>query len=164
MAWSQVQNKLQLAMASLPEVVQSQGVKVSKSTRNYLILVGLVSTDGNMNNDDLNDYAQSNIEKVLSRVPGVGEVETFGSQICHARVAQPRQTDSVQPDCRRRGHGVARLQRRGFGRPVRRRTGVGGPAAQCLDPRAKPVDHTRTNSPKSPCGPTPTGRCCESRT
>ena len=30
LAWAQVQNKLQLAMASLPEVVQRQGVKVSK--------------------------------------------------------------------------------------------------------------------------------------
>ena len=29
LAWAQVQNKLQLAMASLPEVVQKQGVKVS---------------------------------------------------------------------------------------------------------------------------------------
>lgn len=79
-AWSQVQNKLQLAMASLPEVVQRQGVKVSKSTRNYLLIVGLVSEDGSMNGNDLRDYAQSNLEKVLSRVPGVGEVEVFGSQ------------------------------------------------------------------------------------
>ena len=34
MAWSQVQNKLKLAMASLPDVVKRQGVKVSKSTKN----------------------------------------------------------------------------------------------------------------------------------
>ncbi len=80
LAWAQVQNKLQLAMASLPEVVQRQGVKVSKSTRNYLIIVGLVSEDGSMNTYDLSDYAQSNLEKVLARVPGVGEAETFGSQ------------------------------------------------------------------------------------
>lgn len=80
LAWSQVQNKLQLAMASLPDVVQRQGVKVSKSTRNYLIIVGLVSEDGSMDGIDLRDYAQSNIEKVLARVPGVGEVESLGSQ------------------------------------------------------------------------------------
>lgn len=79
-AWSKVQNKLQLAMASLPDVVQQQGVKVSKSTRNYLMIVGLISEDGRMNGDDLRDYAQSNLEKILSRVPGVGEVESFGSQ------------------------------------------------------------------------------------
>ena len=80
LAWSKVQNKLQLAMASLPDVVQRQGVKVSKSTQNYLMIVALISEDGSMNGDDLRDYAQSNLEKILSRVPGVGEVENFGSQ------------------------------------------------------------------------------------
>ena len=80
LAWSKVQNKLQLAMAGLPEVVQRQGVTVGKATRNYLLIVGLISEDGSMNGDDLRDYAQSNLEKVLARVPGVGEVENFGTQ------------------------------------------------------------------------------------
>jgi len=79
LAWAQVQNKLQLAIPSLPQVVQRQGVTVSKSTRNWLLVVGLVSEDGSMDTFDLGDYAQSNLEKVLSRVPGVGEVETFSS-------------------------------------------------------------------------------------
>ncbi len=80
LAWSKVQNKLQLAMAALPDVVQRQGVTVGKATRNYLIIVGLISEDGSMDGNDLRDYAQSNLEKVLARVPGVGEVENFGSQ------------------------------------------------------------------------------------
>src|SRR5271157_2267665 len=80
LAWAQVQNKLQLATASLPEVVQRQGVMVSKSTRNYLMVIGLISEDGSMDGNDLRDYAQSSLEKVLSRVPGVGEVDEFGSQ------------------------------------------------------------------------------------
>jgi hydrophobe/amphiphile efflux-1 (HAE1) family protein len=80
LAWAKVQNKLQLAMASLPDVVQRSGVSVSKSTRNYLIIVGLISEDGSMDGNDLRDYAQSNLEKILSRVPGVGEVQNFGSQ------------------------------------------------------------------------------------
>ena len=80
LAWAKVQNKLQLAMASLPGVVQRQGVKVSKATRNYLIIVGLISEDGSMDGNDLRDYAQSNLEKVLARIPGVGEVENFGSE------------------------------------------------------------------------------------
>ncbi len=80
LAWAMVQNKLQLAMANLPNVVQRQGVKVSKSTRNWLIIVGLTSEDGSMDEFDLADYAQANIEQVLARVPGVGEVETFTSQ------------------------------------------------------------------------------------
>jgi HAE1 family hydrophobic/amphiphilic exporter-1 len=80
LAWAKVQNKLQLAMASLPDMVQRQGVTVGKATRNYLLIVGLISEDGSMDGNDLRDYAQSNLEKVLARVPGVGEVENFGSQ------------------------------------------------------------------------------------
>lgn len=80
LAWAKVQNKLQLAMASLPEVVQRAGVMVSKSTRNYLLIVSLISEDGSMDGKDLRDYAQSNLEKVLARIPGVGEVQNFGTQ------------------------------------------------------------------------------------
>src|SRR5512144_638776 len=40
LAWSKVQNKLQLAMARLPDQVQRRGVSVRKSTRNWLIMVG----------------------------------------------------------------------------------------------------------------------------
>jgi HAE1 family hydrophobic/amphiphilic exporter-1 len=79
LAWAQVQNKLQLAMANLPSVIQTQGVVVSKSTRNYLLIVGLISEDGSMNGRDLMDYSKSNVENVLARVPGVGEVMSFGS-------------------------------------------------------------------------------------
>jgi HAE1 family hydrophobic/amphiphilic exporter-1 len=80
LAWAKVQNKLQLAMASLPVVVQQQGVTIGKATRNYLMIVGLISEDGSMDGNDLRDYAQSSLEKVLARVPGVGEVENFGTQ------------------------------------------------------------------------------------
>ncbi len=80
LAWTKVQNKMQLANASLPEVVQRLGVTVSKSTHNYLILVGLACEDGSMNSTDIGDYAISNVEKVLARVPGVGEVEKFAHE------------------------------------------------------------------------------------
>ncbi|MDD5723796.1 MAG: efflux RND transporter permease subunit [Syntrophales bacterium] len=79
LAWSQVQNKLQLALTSLPDVVKNQGVTVSKSSHNYLLVLGLISEDGSMDGNDLRDYAQANLEKILARVPGVGEVQIFGS-------------------------------------------------------------------------------------
>src|SRR4030043_538915 len=78
MAWSQVQNKVQTALTSLPDVVKNQGVNVRKSTRNYLMIVGLISEDDSMDGPDLRDYAQSKLERILARVPGVGEVEIFG--------------------------------------------------------------------------------------
>ncbi|MFH2012346.1 MAG: efflux RND transporter permease subunit [Pseudomonadota bacterium] len=78
-AWSKVQNKVQSALSSLPDVVQNQGVQVVKSTRNYLMIVGLISEDGSMDGTDLRDYATSNLERILARVPGVGEVQIWGA-------------------------------------------------------------------------------------
>ena len=78
LAWSQVQNKLQTAMSSLPDVVKNSGVQVVKSTHNYLIMVGLISEDGSMDGTDLRDFAKTSLERVLARVPGVGEVQVFG--------------------------------------------------------------------------------------
>ena len=66
-AWSKVQNKLQLAMTSLPTVVTNQGVTVNKSTRNYLMIVGLVSEDGSMDKSDLSDYARVKIDETADR-------------------------------------------------------------------------------------------------
>ncbi|MGD0838377.1 MAG: efflux RND transporter permease subunit [Polyangia bacterium] len=79
LAWAKVQNKLQLAMPSLPPVVQTQGLSVSKSTRNYLLILGVTTDDGSMSMADLNDYATSILQSPLARVPGVGEVQIFGT-------------------------------------------------------------------------------------
>jgi multidrug efflux pump len=76
----QVQNKLQLATPLLPQVVQRQGISVVKSTRNFLMIVGLVSEDGTIDRFSLTDYLVANIQDVISRVEGVGEVTIFGSQ------------------------------------------------------------------------------------
>lgn len=76
----QVQNKLSLATPLLPEEVQRQGVSVAKSARNFLMVVGFVSEDGSMNNIDIGDYVASNVQDIISRVNGVGEVQLFGSQ------------------------------------------------------------------------------------
>ncbi|HQN96791.1 MAG TPA: efflux RND transporter permease subunit [Thermoanaerobaculales bacterium] len=78
-AWSKVQNKLQLALPSLPDVVQARGVTVAKSTRDYLLIVGLTTDDGSMDVADLGDYLVSQVQSPLGRVPGVGEVEVMGS-------------------------------------------------------------------------------------
>jgi len=78
-AWSQVQNKLQTALPSLPDDVKNRGVEVRKSTRNYLMVVGLVSENDRMDREDLIDFAKSTLESAVSRVPGVGEVEIFGA-------------------------------------------------------------------------------------
>ena len=76
----QVQNKLQLATPLLPQIVQKQGIQVVKSTKNFLLIVGIISEDGSMDRPALTDYMVSNIQDPISRTEGVGEVTVFGSQ------------------------------------------------------------------------------------
>ncbi|MDD2733755.1 MAG: efflux RND transporter permease subunit [Desulfuromonadaceae bacterium] len=76
----QVQNKLQLATPLLPQIVQRSGIQVVKSTKNFLLIIGLISEDNSMNRYELTDYAVSNIQEIVSRVEGVGELQMFGSQ------------------------------------------------------------------------------------
>ena len=76
----QVQNKLQLATPLLPQVVQKQGIQVLKSTNNFLLIIGLVSEDGSMDRPALTDYMVANVQDIISRTEGVGEVTVFGSQ------------------------------------------------------------------------------------
>ncbi|MCJ8162376.1 efflux RND transporter permease subunit [Acinetobacter zhairhuonensis] len=76
----QVQNKLQTATASLPEIVQRQGITVKKSGASFLQVVSFYSPDGKLSGADIKDYVNANIKDPLSRVPGVGEVQVFGGQ------------------------------------------------------------------------------------
>src|SRR4029077_16243244 len=76
----QVQNKLQLATPLLPLEVQQAGLRVAKATRNFLLVVGFYSTDGSMSSDDINDYLASHVQDPISRTPGVGDYQLFGTQ------------------------------------------------------------------------------------
>ncbi|MGH8054640.1 MAG: multidrug efflux RND transporter permease subunit SmeE [Stenotrophomonas sp.] len=76
----QVQNKLQLAMPLLPQEVQRQGINVAKSSSGFLNVIGFVSEDGSMDENDISDYVGSNVVDPLSRVPGVGSIQVFGGK------------------------------------------------------------------------------------
>jgi multidrug efflux pump len=76
----QVQNKLQLATPLLPQIVQRSGISVAKSTKNFLLFVGLVSEDGSMDRNALGDYMVANVQDIISRLEGVGELQMFGTQ------------------------------------------------------------------------------------
>lgn len=75
----QVQNKIQTAISRLPAEVQQQGVRVTKSNADTLLMVAVYDTTGTRNYVDIADYLTSNIQDALSRIPGVGDVNVFGS-------------------------------------------------------------------------------------
>ncbi|MET3497503.1 efflux RND transporter permease subunit [Variovorax boronicumulans] len=78
-AQMQVQNKLQQAMSRLPQQVQSRGVTVTKGGNDFLMIVSMYSADGSASAVDVGDYISSNLVDVISRIDGVGEVQTLGT-------------------------------------------------------------------------------------
>src|SRR5256714_1417804 len=76
----QVQNKLQLAVPQLPQPVQQAGIRVTKSTNSFLMVVGFYSSDHSMSKFDIANYLVSHIQDPISRIDGVGNFNVFGTQ------------------------------------------------------------------------------------
>ncbi|WNN49458.1 multidrug efflux RND transporter permease subunit AcrB [Siccibacter colletis] len=92
----QVQNKLQLAMPLLPQEVQQQGVSVQKSASSFLMVAGVINTNGSMTQEDISDYVAANIQDPISRTPGVGDVQLFGSQYAMRIWMDPNKLNNFQ--------------------------------------------------------------------
>jgi multidrug efflux pump len=92
----QVQNKLQLAMPLLPQEVQRQGVNVTKSRSGFLMVIAFVSKDGSMHREDISDYVSASLLDPLSRVPGVGQVQLFGSPYSMRIWIDPNKLDTYE--------------------------------------------------------------------
>src|SRR5580700_7659133 len=76
----QVQNKLQLATPLLPQIVQQQGINVTKTNSSFLSAIGFISEDGKNSAGDIADYLATNVVDQVSRLEGVGSVQLFGAK------------------------------------------------------------------------------------
>ena len=74
------QNRVQDAVSRLPDVVQRLGVQVQKTTPNILLVVHLYSPDDTLDQLYMSNYATLHVKDALSRLPGMGNVQVFGSQ------------------------------------------------------------------------------------
>jgi HAE1 family hydrophobic/amphiphilic exporter-1 len=74
-----VQNRVQAALAQLPQPVQQQGVLVQQKSTAILQFITLTAAHGEYDGLFLNNYATINMQDELSRLPGVGNVVIFGS-------------------------------------------------------------------------------------
>ncbi len=92
----QVQNKLQLAMPLLPQEVQQQGVSVEKSSSSFLMVVGVINTDGSMTQEDISDYVGATMKDPISRTTGVGDVQLFGAQYAMRIWMDPNKLNNFQ--------------------------------------------------------------------
>jgi multidrug efflux pump len=92
----QVQNKLQQATSQIPQEVQQQGLQVAKANSTFLMVVGLISADGDMDKNDLTDFMVSTLKDPLSRTAGVGSIRIFGGQYAMRIWLDPHKLNSYQ--------------------------------------------------------------------
>ncbi|AZC70184.1 efflux RND transporter permease subunit [Pseudomonas chlororaphis] len=78
-AQMQVQNKLQQAESRLPQSVQSEGLTVTKGGSDFLMIAALASDNESVTGTQIGDYISSTLLDQISRIDGVGEVQTLGS-------------------------------------------------------------------------------------
>jgi multidrug efflux pump len=76
----QVQNAIQAGISRLPQQVQQQGVRVTKSNPDLLMIIGVYDTTDRDTNVDVGDWLVNNLQYQIGRLPGVGSANVFGSQ------------------------------------------------------------------------------------
>ncbi|MCW8387416.1 efflux RND transporter permease subunit [Fluoribacter dumoffii] len=81
-----VQNRVQAAMAQLPDSVQKQGVLVQQKSTAILQFITLTSKNNEYDGLFLDNYAAINMQDELARLPGVGNVLIFGTGTYAMRV------------------------------------------------------------------------------
>jgi hydrophobe/amphiphile efflux-1 (HAE1) family protein len=81
-----VSNRVQLAMAKLPQEVQRSGVSVKKQSAALLYVVSVYSPDRSRDALFLSNFVTINILDELRRTPGVGDASLFGPQDYAMRV------------------------------------------------------------------------------
>ncbi|MFN8709919.1 MAG: efflux RND transporter permease subunit, partial [Planctomyces sp.] len=73
-----VQNRVAVAMPRLPQEVQRQGVTTKKQSTNITLVASLVSPNGTYDDLYLSNFATLRVRDVLTRIPGVGDVQVIG--------------------------------------------------------------------------------------
>ncbi len=75
----QVQNKVQQAIPRLPQQVQQQGLVVTKSNPDFLMVMALYDESDRSTSRDIADYLISTMQDGVGRIPGVGDTNVFGA-------------------------------------------------------------------------------------
>jgi len=86
MAQVLVQNRVNLALPGLPDVVRQTGVSVRKKSPSILLVINLFSPDNSASQLTLSNYATINLRDELAQIPGVGDLQMFGQQDYSMRV------------------------------------------------------------------------------
>ncbi|WP_027794763.1 efflux RND transporter permease subunit [Paraburkholderia acidipaludis] len=74
-----VQNRVNLALPTLPEAVTSQGVSVQKRSSAFMMVIAIYSPDNTYDQAYVANYANVYVLDALKRIPGANQASIFGS-------------------------------------------------------------------------------------
>ena len=75
----QVQNRVAQALPRLPDDVRRLGVNAKKSSPDLTMVVHIVSPDNRYDDKYLRNFALLQVKDSIARIPGMGDVQLFGS-------------------------------------------------------------------------------------
>src|SRR5262245_34290388 len=81
-----VQNRINLALPLLPDVVKQAGVTTRKRNPDILLVVAIYSPNGRYDQLYLSNFVTIQVRDEISRVDGVGDCQQFGQQDYSMRV------------------------------------------------------------------------------
>jgi multidrug efflux pump len=73
-----VQNRVNQAMAQLPQSVQAQGVDVQQKTSTFLMVLAVYAPDGRYDANYISNYTNTQILSTINRIPGANQASIFG--------------------------------------------------------------------------------------
>ena len=150
-----VQNRVQLAMPVIPDIVQLQGVAVKKKSPSIMMIVNLFSKK-----DAQGNYRpRRSLPVELRHDPDQGRTAAPAgrrrrdlpgrARLQHARLARSRKTGHAEHDGRRRGQRPQGAERPGGRRPGRPAARAAGPELPAYHEHARPADHSAGSSARS---------------
>ncbi len=86
MAAVEGQNRINSAIALLPQTTRDLGVKVEKRTSDILLMVSVTSPDGSFSDTDISNYILTNMLDEIKKIPGAGRSQIFGQRDYAIRV------------------------------------------------------------------------------
>jgi multidrug efflux pump len=75
----QVQNRVNMALPQLPDVVQKTGVRVEKRSSSIMMLLAVYAPDGRYDVNYVANYANLYVLDAVKRVPGANQASLFGA-------------------------------------------------------------------------------------
>ncbi|MCC9643227.1 efflux RND transporter permease subunit [Rhodopirellula sp. JC740] len=81
-----VNNRVQMVKSNLPPIVEREGIIVMQNMTSMLMYVNVFSTDPDVDQNFLYNYATVNILNEIKRIPGVGQASILGNRSYAMRV------------------------------------------------------------------------------